>query len=96
MLVEKRLGVGESITIRKNSLFMFEKSVYFHNDIKPEYKGEYFVAEGPGLIVFELNHTYTKRQKAIKSINYLVILFVIISIISSIPYILLTDINLDL
>jgi hypothetical protein len=95
MLVEKRLGVGESILLRKNSLFMFEKSVYFHNDTKPEYKNEYFVAEGPGFLVFEMNHTFTKRQKAVKSINFLIIILFIISIISSIPYILLNDINLE-
>jgi hypothetical protein len=95
MLVEKRLGVGESILLRKNSLFMFEKSIHFHNDTKPEYKYDYFVAEGPGLVVFEMNHTFTKRQKAVKSINFLVIILIIVSIISSIPYILLNDINLE-
>jgi hypothetical protein len=95
MLVEKRLGVGENIMLRKNSLFMFEKSVYFHSDIKPEFKHDYFMAEGPGLVVFEMNHIFTKRQKAMKSINILVLILIIVSIISSIPYILINDINLE-
>jgi hypothetical protein len=50
MLIEKRLGVDETMMIKKNSLFAFEKSVFFHNDIEDKYKNEYFVALGPGMI----------------------------------------------
>jgi hypothetical protein len=48
MLVEKRLGLGESMMIKKNCLFAFEKDVYFHNDIGEKYKNDFFMAEGPG------------------------------------------------
>jgi hypothetical protein len=48
MLVEKRLGMGETFMIKKNSLFAFEKSVFFHNDIGDKYKNDFFMAEGPG------------------------------------------------
>ena len=50
MLIEKRLGIGETFMIKKNSLFAFEKSVFFHNEIGDKFKNDYFMAEGPGKI----------------------------------------------
>ena len=74
MLIEKRLGAGESIMLRKNSLFLFEKSVIFHNEIKQNYKREFFMVEGPGLIIFEFNNVLMKKQQALKNARNLILI----------------------
>ena len=96
MLIEKRLGVGESIIIRKNSLYLFEKSVIFHNEIKNDYKREFFMVEGPGLIIFELNNTFVKKQQAIKNARNLIFIIIIFSLLSFIPHLsILNNLNIE-
>lgn len=97
MLIEKRLGLGESIMIKTNSLIAFERTVYFHSDISGKNKNEFFVAEGPGiymynifkgLIIFELNHVSEKKKEAFTNLKYIGILTLLFTLVSFVPYLL--------
>ena len=59
-LIEKRLGENETMVLMSNSLVAFEQSVTFSNVKKTDKNNKYvnnlndIIAEGPGLIIFEL------------------------------------------
>ena len=59
-LIEKRLGENETMVLMSNSLVAFEQSVTFSNVKKADKNNKYvnnlndIIAEGPGLIIFEL------------------------------------------
>jgi hypothetical protein len=102
MLVEKRLGPGETIMLRNNSLFAFEKTVFFHNEIGEKFKRDYFIAEGPGklffisgLVIFELTNNLSKKQQAAKNARMMIILSTLISLLCIIPYMLQEFYNLN-
>ena len=102
MIVEKRLGPGENIMLRNNSLFAFEKSVYFHNEINEKFKRDYFVAEGPGkiqlilgLVIFELTNALAKKQQAVRNARMMIVLSTLISLLCIIPYLMQEFYNLN-
>ena len=60
-LIEKRLGVNESMILMGNSLVAFENSITFSNISKTNATNKYvnnindIIIEGPGLIIFEVS-----------------------------------------
>ena len=60
-LIEKRLGVNESMILMGNSLVAFENSITFSNISKTNANNKYvnnindIIIEGPGLIIFEVS-----------------------------------------
>ncbi len=60
-LIEKRLGVNESMILMGNSLVAFENSITFSNISKANATNKYvnnindIIIEGPGLIIFEVS-----------------------------------------
>ncbi len=93
MLIEKRLGVNEELAIRNNSIVCFEKSVNFHkigNNLKYKLvnKNDFIIVEGPGLIIFELNHTTTKKLEAIKNFKLLGLLSLAFTIIALVHFLM--------
>ena len=60
-LIEKRLGVNESMILMGNSLVAFENSITFSNISKTNANNKYvnnindIIIEGPGLIIFEFS-----------------------------------------
>ena len=60
-LIEKRLGVNESMILMGNSLVAFENSITFSNISKTNATNKYvnnindIIIEGPGLIIFEFS-----------------------------------------
>jgi hypothetical protein len=86
LLIEKRLGKNEEIMIRKNSLVAFEKGVNFQkifDECKHIQKEEYFIVEGPGLIIFELNHLALKKREYLKNLKVMIFFTFILFLIGT-------------
>lgn len=73
--------------MKNNTLVVFERTVNFQKifDDKKR-RDEFFIVEGPGLIIFELNHHNTKKIEAVKNLKLIGILTFVLALLATLGY----------